>query len=147
MIYIDYNNCIKYCNKGACELSYNNVLNRDEYTCVSKGISLWWWLMIIPIIVPIIFAIVLCCCYKKGKREQSNALIENTVVQDQNQHMTILQTQKTIFLPTDQPHNSKIKFQISQFHSSTNHNRFTNNKFNVMQLIKLLVPYNTNKIL
>ncbi|CAL6108153.1 Hypothetical_protein [Hexamita inflata] len=82
MIYIDYNTCQNYCNDGTCEYNFNSVLDRDEYTCQSDGISVWWWLMLIPIVVPIIFAIVLCCCYRKEEKDYYKSLEAKKVEQN-----------------------------------------------------------------
>ncbi|CAL6030375.1 Hypothetical_protein [Hexamita inflata] len=91
MIYIDYDTCLKYCNDGTCELSFNSVLNQNEYTCKSEGISLWWWLMLIPIVVPIIFAIVLCCSYRKEEKEYQKSL-EAKKVESKNRSASLKQT-------------------------------------------------------
>ncbi|CAL6077345.1 Hypothetical_protein [Hexamita inflata] len=86
MTYADYNTCFKYCYKGICELSYNAVLNINEYTCKTKAHKFpffWIFFIIIPIIGVIVFTLIFCCC--RDKSEDDVETEPTKVVHDLNQ--------------------------------------------------------------
>ncbi|CAL6030345.1 Hypothetical_protein [Hexamita inflata] len=66
MIYSDYYSCYRNCYKGICELTYNSIVNQNEYTCKStENTSFFWWFMIIPVVGLLAFAFIFCCCSNK----------------------------------------------------------------------------------
>ncbi|CAL6069293.1 Hypothetical_protein [Hexamita inflata] len=93
MIYLDYSTCLQNCYKGICELTYNTILNLNEYTCKVSTINSYWWFMTVPgafIILGIFFS----CCIEREESEV-DVRVETQVKDVQNQQKNVVHTQNT----------------------------------------------------
>ncbi|CAL6030348.1 Hypothetical_protein [Hexamita inflata] len=131
MTYADYNTCFKYCYKGICELSYNALLNINEYTCKTKAHKFpffWIFFIIIPIIGVTVFTLIFCCCKDQNKddveTEPTKVDLNQKTKANQNatgltplyQQVTLSNGQVGIIVHQSQPQIVTAQQSQNQFH-------------------------------
>ncbi|CAL6077640.1 Hypothetical_protein [Hexamita inflata] len=125
MIYLDYNACIKNCYKGICELTYNTILNQNEYTSKVSTANYYWWFLTVPLFLLLFAAI---CSYSMDKQDDSVKVKVDTEVvlvpaqkkyqnlvpaQDNVQQVTLPNGQVGVFIPLE-PGKIQQQTQVQQ---------------------------------
>ncbi|CAL6077625.1 Hypothetical_protein [Hexamita inflata] len=79
MAYTDFNSCVRNCDNGICEVTYNSLLYKTEYECkiTSASYSLFWWFMIIPVTF-VLFCLLWCCCKDKNDIDYKIQSVQKT---------------------------------------------------------------------
>ncbi|CAL6069303.1 Hypothetical_protein [Hexamita inflata] len=96
MIYLDYNACLQNCYKGICELTYNTILNQNEYTCKANTANYYWWFLIVPLFL-LLFAILFSCTVDKQLDQlQTHIPAELVLVPAQKKYQNLVPAQDNV---------------------------------------------------